>query len=74
MKIQVPDVEFFTVIEAAKILKLSQQTIARRLGDFPGVADFGKRGTGHHKNRLLRIPRQVLIDFIAEHQHIATSN
>ncbi|MFZ1050185.1 MAG: hypothetical protein WBP65_08610 [Candidatus Sulfotelmatobacter sp.] len=52
--------QFFTVAEAAKILKISTDTITRMFADEPGVVDLGSPERLHKRRyRVLRIPHAV---------------
>ncbi len=53
--------EVLTVKEVAAELKCSEQTVANRFQDLPGVFDVGSG-----KRQSLRIPRRVLNDWIEE--------
>lgn len=52
--------QFYTVAEAAEILKVSTDKIARMFGDEPGVVDLGSPERSHTRRyRVLRIPYAV---------------
>ena len=52
--------QFYTVAEAAKILKVSRDTIAKMFSDQPGVVDLGSPERLHKRRyRVLRIPYSV---------------
>ena len=52
--------QFFTVAEAAKILKISTDTITRMFADEPGVVDLGSPERLHKRRyRVLRTPHAV---------------
>jgi len=54
------DEQFYTVAEAAKILKVSGDTITKMFGDQPGVLDLGSPERAHKRRyRVLRIPHSV---------------
>jgi hypothetical protein len=51
---------FYTLAEAAEILKVSTDKVARMFGDEPGVLDLGSPETMHKRRyRVLRIPASV---------------
>jgi len=56
------EVEFLTVEDVGKILRVSYMTVIRRFAKERGVVDVGEG-----RKRLLRIPRYALDRFIAEH-------
>jgi hypothetical protein len=52
--------QFYTVAEAAKILKVSTDTITRIFAEKPGVVDLGSPERLHKRRyRVLRIPHAV---------------
>ena len=52
--------QFYTVAEAAEILKVSTDTITRMFEDEPGVLDLGSPERLHKRRyRVLRIPHAV---------------
>jgi hypothetical protein len=52
--------QFYTVAEAAKILKVSTDTAMRLFEEEPGVVDLGSpEGTHKRRYRILRIPHAV---------------
>lgn len=52
--------QFYTVAEAAKILKVSRDTITKMFADQPGVLDLGSPERLHKRRyRVLRIPHAV---------------
>jgi hypothetical protein len=52
--------QFYTVAEAAKILKVSRDTITTLFADEPGVVDLGSPERLHKRRyRVLRIPHAV---------------
>ena len=52
--------QFYTVAEAAEILKVSTDTVARMFGNEPGVVDLGSpEGLHKRRYRVLRIPHSV---------------
>ena len=52
--------QFYTVAEAAEILKVSTDKVTRMFEDEPGVVDLGSSETLHkRKYRVLRIPHSV---------------
>ena len=52
--------QFYTVAEAAKILKVSRDTITKMFADQPGVVDLGSPERVHKRRyRVLRIPHAV---------------
>lgn len=52
--------QFYTVAEAAEILKVSTDTATRMFGDEPGVVDLGSPERSHKRRyRVLRIPHAV---------------
>lgn len=59
--LQAGRLEVLTVQEVAAELKCSEQTVANRFQDLPGVFDVGSG-----KRQSLRIPRHVLNAWIAE--------
>jgi hypothetical protein len=63
--------ELLTVGETAQLLKCSEDSVIRWLGDYPGVLDLGTPElVRRHKRRkrCLRIPRAVLDRFLLEHR------
>ncbi|MGB7945131.1 MAG: hypothetical protein WCF42_17625 [Terriglobales bacterium] len=51
---------YYTVAEAAKIIKVSRDTITRLFADEPGVVDLGSPEQLHKRRyRVLRIPHAV---------------
>jgi len=51
---------FYTVAEAAEILKVSTDTVTRMFEDEPGVLDLGSPERLHKRRyRVLRIPHSV---------------
>ena len=59
---KVTELEYLTVEEVAKLLRVSAVTATRRFQNETGVLNLGLEGG----NRRLRIPRHVLNRFIAE--------
>jgi hypothetical protein len=60
-----PEQEFFTVDEIAKMLKLSRDAVSRRFEKEPGVIDLGAPERLHKRRyRVLRIPTAVLNRFL----------
>jgi len=60
-----PEQEWFTVVEVAKLLKVSRDTIIRRFGNEPGVIDLGTPTSRYkRRHRILRIPAAVLSRFL----------
>jgi hypothetical protein len=54
------ETQFYTVAEAAKILKVSRDTITRLFADEPGVVDLGSPERLHKRRyRVLRIPHAI---------------
>jgi hypothetical protein len=52
--------QFYTVVEAAEILKVSRDTITKMFEDQPGVVDLGSPERLHKRRyRVLRIPHSV---------------
>jgi len=52
--------QFYTVAEAAEILKVSTDKVTRMFEDEPGVVDLGSPETLHKRRyRVLRIPHSV---------------
>jgi predicted transcriptional regulator of viral defense system len=52
--------QFYTVAEAAEILKVSTDTVTRRFSGEPGVIDLGTPERLHKRRyRILRIPYAV---------------
>jgi hypothetical protein len=52
--------QFYTVAEAAKILKVSRDTITKMFADQPGIVDLGSPERLHKRRyRVLRIPHAV---------------
>lgn len=52
--------QFYTVAEAAEILKVSTDKVIRMFGDEPGVVDLGSPERLHKRGyRVLRIPHSV---------------
>ena len=52
--------EWFTVVEVAKMLKVSRDTITRRFEHEPGVVDLGVPTRRYkRRHRILRIPAAV---------------
>jgi hypothetical protein len=52
--------QFYTVAEAAEILKVSADTATRLFADEPGVVDLGSPEKSHKRRyRVLRIPHAV---------------
>ena len=52
--------QFYTVKEAAEILKVSTDTVTRMFEDEPGVVDLGSPERLHTRRyRVLRIPHAV---------------
>ncbi|MFY9562056.1 MAG: hypothetical protein WAQ52_17625 [Terriglobales bacterium] len=52
--------QFYTVAEAAEILKVSTDKVTRMFGDEPGVLDLGQAEQLHKRRyRVLRIPHSV---------------
>ena len=52
--------QFYTVKEAAEILKVSTDTVTRMFEDEPGVVDLGSPERLHKRRyRVLRIPYAV---------------
>lgn len=52
--------QFYTVAEAAKILKVSTDTVTRLFEEEPGVVDLGSPERFHKRRyRTLRIPHAV---------------
>jgi hypothetical protein len=52
--------QFYTVAEAAEILKVSTDTAIRLFADEPGVVDLGSPEKTHKRRyRVLRIPHAV---------------
>jgi hypothetical protein len=59
--------ELLTVREVADILKISPDSVTRKLQNYPGVIDLGQPETRYGKRyRVLRIPRPVLEKFLFE--------
>lgn len=59
--------EYLTVFQVSKILQVSYDTAARRFERYPGVLDLGSAEKTHkRRRRMLRIPRQVLAEFLRE--------
>ncbi len=56
--------EFFTVVEVAKMLKVSGDTVRRRFENEPGVIDLGAPERYKRRYRVLRIPAAVLNRFL----------
>lgn len=60
-----PEQEWFTVVEVAKMLKVSRDTITRRFENEPGVIDLGVPTRRYkRRRRILRIPAAVLNRFL----------
>jgi excisionase family DNA binding protein len=54
------EAQFYTVAEAAKILKVSRDTITKLFADESGVVDLGSPERLHKRRyRVLRIPHSV---------------
>lgn len=52
--------QFYTVAEAAEILKVSTDKVTRMFEDEPGVVDLGSPEQLHKRRyRVLRIPQSV---------------
>lgn len=52
--------QFYTVAEAAEILKVSADKVTRMFGDEPGVVDLGSpEQLNKRRYRVLRIPHSV---------------
>jgi hypothetical protein len=52
--------QFYTVAEAAEILRVSADKITRMFEDEPGVVDLGSPEKAHKRRyRVLRIPHAV---------------
>jgi hypothetical protein len=52
--------QFYTVAEAAEILKISTDTATRLFSEEPGVVDLGSPERSHKRRyRVLRIPHSV---------------
>jgi len=52
--------QFYTVAEAAEILKVSTDKVTRMFEDEPGVVDLGSPEALHKRRyRVLRIPHSV---------------
>ena len=52
--------QFYTLAEAAEILKVNTDKIAKMFGDEPGVVDLGSPEKSHKRRyRVLRIPQSV---------------
>lgn len=61
------EVEYYTVVEAARILKCSSDKAARIFEDEPGIVDLGSPETMHKRRyRVLRIPVAVFNRVIAK--------
>jgi len=59
------ELEFFTVEEVAKMLKVSRDTITRRFESEPGVIDLGTPTRRcKRRYRVLRIPASALNRFL----------
>ena len=66
--------EYLTVEQVASILQVSTDTVLRRFGNMEGVIDLGTPERLHkRRNRILRIPRRTLEQFIAEREVSRTS-
>jgi hypothetical protein len=62
-----PITEYLTPAEVAAILKVSTDTVIRKFENRPGVLNLGTdESRFKRKYRTLRIPRQVLEQFIHE--------
>ncbi|HUB78702.1 MAG TPA: helix-turn-helix domain-containing protein [Bryobacteraceae bacterium] len=62
-------IEFLTIKEVAAVLKVSEDTVIRRFGNFPGVIDLSRgEKTFKRRYRLLRIPKEALERFIIENR------
>jgi hypothetical protein len=60
-----PEQEFFTVDEVAKMLKLCRDAVSRRFEKEPGVIDLGSSERLHKRRyRVLRIPAAALNRFL----------
>ncbi len=60
-----PEQEWFTVVEVAKMLKVGRDTITRRFENEPGVVDLAVPTRRHkRRHRILRIPAAVLNRFL----------
>ena len=60
-----PEEEWFTVVEVAKMLKVGRDTITRRFENEPGVIDLGTPTRRYkRRHRILRIPAAVLNRFL----------
>ncbi len=67
----IPDgfVQYLCVEQVSLILGCSTNTAARQFESVEGVIDIGNPGSLHKRRlRQLRIPRQALERYIAEHQ------
>lgn len=52
--------QFYTVAEAAKILKVSRDTVSKIFAEQPGVVDLGSpERLNKRRYRVLRIPHSV---------------
>lgn len=61
------ETEYLTPAEVAKMLKVSQKTVLRMFADRPGVVHLGHSSRMNRRRyRLIRIPRSVLTQFLAE--------
>lgn len=57
--------ELFTVVEVAKMLKVSRDTTTRRFENEPGVINLGVPTRRYkRRHRILRIPAVVLHRFL----------
>jgi hypothetical protein len=62
-------VQYLSVEQVSLILGCSTNTVARQFESIEGVIDIGTPGSPHkRRQRRLRIPRQALERYIAEHQ------
>jgi hypothetical protein len=61
--------QYYTVAEAAQILKCSPDKVTRMLGDEVGVLDLGSSETMHKRRyRVLRIPMSVFNRVLGKHR------
>ena len=65
---------YLTPAEVADLLKISTKTVIRRFENMPGVLNLGSerrpaRRNQREKYAILRIPEEVLGEFIAENSN-----
>jgi hypothetical protein len=62
--------EYYTVVEAARILKCSSDKATRMFEDEPGIVDLGSPETMHKRRyRVLRIPIAVFNRVVAKRRN-----